>query len=144
MDVVLKVGDKIKILDLKTSTWGWSKAEKKKNGDQLRLYKKYFSKQYGVDEKDITVEYLIVKRKLYENMDFAIQRFQTYEPSNGKPSINKLEKKLSNFINEAFNMDGSHKEGVTFPATAGPKNCNCRWCPFAKNQELCPKEERIQ
>ena len=46
MDVVLKEGDKIKILDLKTSTWGWSKAEKKKNGDQLRLYKRYFSKQY--------------------------------------------------------------------------------------------------
>ena len=142
LDVVLKEGDRIKILDLKTSTWGWSKAEKKRNGDQLRLYKKYFAKQYDVKESDIDVEYLIVKRKLYENMDFPQKRFQVYKPAAGKPSINKLEKKVSGFINSVYNMDGTFKDGGEFPATPGLKNINCKWCPFVKNYELCPKESR--
>jgi len=142
LDVVLKEDDKIKILDLKTSTWGWSKNEKKKNGDQLRLYKKYFAKQYDVEEKDITVEYLIVKRKMYEDLDFPQKRFQVYEPANGKPSLNKMEKKLSGFISNVYNADGSYSESAEFPATPGEKNCNCKWCPFIKDYDLCPKELR--
>ena len=142
MDVVLKEGDKIRILDLKTSTWGWSKAEKKKNGDQLRLYKRYFSKQYDVPESDINVEYLIVKRKLYENMDFPMKRFQVYEPANGKPSLNKMSKKLDNFVDSVFNMDGTYKTDAEYPAITGEKNCNCRWCPFVKDYDTCPKEAR--
>jgi hypothetical protein len=144
LDVVLKVNDRIKILDLKTSTWGWGKGEKKKNGDQLRLYKKYFAKQYEIPESEIDVEYLIMKRKLYEDMDFAQKRFQVFKPAAGKPSINKLEKKVSGFINNVYNMDGSFKEDASFPATPGLKNCNCKWCPFAKNYEVCPKENRIR
>jgi len=143
LDVVLKEGDRIKILDLKTSTWGWSKGEKKKNGDQLRLYKKYFSKQYDVPESNIDVEYLILKRKLYENMDFPQKRFQLYKPSAGKPSLNKMEKKLTGFIENVYNMDGTFRDKAQFPATSGVKNASCKWCPFIKNYELCPKENRI-
>ena len=143
LDIVLKEGDRIKILDLKTSTWGWTKAEKKRNGDQLRLYKKYFSKQYDVPESEIDVEYLILKRKFYEGFDFPQKRFQVYKPAAGKPSLNKMEKKLTTFISEVYNMDGSFKDRTDFPANPGLKNINCKWCPFAKDYEACPKENRI-
>ena len=87
--------------------------------------------------------FLILKRKFYEGFDFPQKRFQLFKPSAGKPSLNKMEKKLTNFISNVYNMDGSLKDKAEFLATPGVKNSSCKWCPFIKNYELCPKENRI-
>tara|TARA_R100001082_G_scaffold46397_1_gene24739 strand:- start:430 stop:1356 length:927 start_codon:yes stop_codon:yes gene_type:complete len=139
MDLVLKEHDTIKIIDIKTSYMGWKDKKKKKEGNQLRLYKKYFAEQYGTDIKNIEVEYFIVKRKLYENCDFPQKRIQQYRPASGKPSINKVDKMLKEFVDNVFNEDGSYNKNGNFPAY---KN-DCTYCPFKKEHDLCPPKSRV-
>ena len=43
VDLVIKEDDRIKIIDIKTSMFGWKDEKKKNEGDQLRIYKKYFA-----------------------------------------------------------------------------------------------------
>ena len=143
LDIVMKEHDKIKIYDIKTSTRGWKAAQKSQNGDQLRLYKKFFAKQYNVDEKDIEVEYFICKRKLWENCDFPQKRIQVVRPSSGKPSLNKVMRELDSFISNAFTPEGKHNKESNYPATAGIKKANCKWCEYRDREDLCPKSERI-
>ena len=50
----------------------------KNKTDQLLLYKSFYSKQHDVPLDRIDVEYFIVKRKLYEGMDFPQRRVQTF------------------------------------------------------------------
>ena len=94
------VRDVIKIYDIKTSTMGWNKYMKadKNKTDQLLLYKQFYSKQFNHPMDRIEVEYFIVKRKLYENLDFPQKRVQKFTPANGKPSINQVVKRLDEFI----------------------------------------------
>ena len=139
LDVVMREHDKIKIWDIKTSTWGWKPNKKKLEGDQLRLYKRYFAKQYGYDENDIDVEYFIVKRKLYENAEFPQKRIQLFKPPNAKASHKKTEKSLESFVSNAFMEDGSYNINGDYPAY---KNA-CMYCPFKTNHELCPPKNRI-
>ena len=143
LDIVMKEHDKIKIYDIKTSTRGWKAAQKSQNGDQLRLYKKFFAKQYNVDEKDIEVEYFICKRKLWDNCDFPQKRIQVVRPAAGKPSLNKVMRELDSFISNAFTPAGKHNKESNYPATAGIKKANCKWCEYKDREDLCPKSERI-
>ena len=143
IDIVMKEHDRIKIYDIKTSTRGWRAAEKSKNGDQLRIYKRYFAKQYGVDEKDIDVEYFIVKRKLWENCDFPQNRVQQVRPAAGTPSLNKVDRELNSFIETAFTPEGKHNKEASYPAIGGNKYVNCKWCEYKDREDLCPKSERI-
>ena len=143
MDIVMKEHGKIKIYDIKTSTRGWKALQKSQNGDQLRLYKKFFSKQYNIDEKDIDVEYFIVKRKLWENCEFPQKRVQQVRPAAGKPSLNRVMRELNNFIDTGFTPEGKHNKESNYPAIAGNKHQNCRWCEYRDREDLCPKNERI-
>ena len=56
------------------------KADKNKT-NQLLLYKKFFSKQRDIPEDKIDIEYLILKRKLYENIQY---------PQNGYKCFHRL------------------------------------------------------
>ena len=136
LDIVIKdtISDTIKIYDIKTSTKGWSKWMKKDENktQQLLLYKQFYSKQYNVPVENIDVEYFIVKRKLWENVDFPQKRVQKFSPASGTVSMNKVAKKLSNFINEAFDGEGKHKNNMI----ATPSKKSCRFCEF-KNTEYC-------
>ena len=111
MDVVLHdtFRDRYKIIDIKTSTMGWNKWAKadKNKTDQLLLYKQFYSKQHDVPMDRIDVEYFIVKRKLYENTEFPQKRIQTFTPANGKPSINKVFRRLETFMSECYDKDGN-------------------------------------
>lgn len=150
MDVVIKEGDRIKIIDIKTATTGWNDFKKKQEGDQLRLYKRFFSKHFKrsfpelvIKEivKDVDVEYFILKRKIWEDSDFPQKRIQIYKPANGKPSLNKTEKAFNKFITEAFDDDGK-RIVKDYKAIKGPGGNNCRFCPFKADNDLCPKEGR--
>ena len=121
IDLIIKdtVRNRIKIIDIKTSTWGWNKYQKmdKNKTDQLLLYKSFYSKQHDVPMDRIDVEYFIVKRKLYENTDFPQKRIQTFTPANGKPSINKVLRRLEAFMTECYDEDGNIKDN-------GYEKCN--------------------
>ena len=75
-----------KIIDIKTSKSGWNDKTKKDELKQFQLilYKKFFSEIFGVDEKNIEIEYFIVKRQVWESEDFVIKRIQTFSPPSGK------------------------------------------------------------
>ncbi len=111
MDVVIhnKTTGRIKIIDIKTATMGWNKYMKadKNKTNQLLLYKYFFSKEKEISIDKIDVEYLILKRRLYENFDYPQKRIQTFSPASGKPSINKVMNRLQEFIDECFDEDGN-------------------------------------
>ena len=138
IDVVIKdtVRDVIKIYDIKTSTMGWNKwmkADKNKT-DQLLLYKQFYSKQFNHPMDRIEVEYFIVKRKLYENLDFPQKRVQKFAPANGKPSINQVVKRLDEFMSESFKSDGEYNTEHIYRKE--PSKKNCRFCDFNQT-EFC-------
>jgi hypothetical protein len=134
LDEVLNV---IKIYDIKTSTRGWNKWQKKDENktQQLLLYKQFYSKQYNHPIDKIEVEYFIVKRKLWEEAMFPQKRVQKFVPASGKPSMNKVGKKLSTFVESAFNEDGSY---TTNTLEATPSKKVCKWCEF-KGTQYCDK-----
>ena len=125
--------DRYKIIDIKTSTMGWNKWAKadKKKTDQLLLYKYFYSAQHDIPVDKIDVEYFIVKRKLYEKVDFPQRRVQTFSPASGKPSINKLMNNLNQFIDESF-IDGEYNLQHNYIKLPSIKNC--RFCEFNQTE----------
>ena len=140
IDVIIRdvLRDKHKIIDIKTSTMGWNKWQKadKNKTDQILLYKQFYGKQNNISLDKIDVEYFIVKRKLYEKVDFPQRRVQTFIPANGTPSINKVTNNLKLFIDECFSGK-EHNTSHTYNKL--PSKKNCRWCDFKDKPELCDK-----
>jgi hypothetical protein len=135
LDIVMyhEPTNRIKILDLKTSTRGWNDKQKKDEIKQFQLifYKKYFSQYFKFPEENIDVEFFIVKRKLYESEDFVIKRIQIFKPAAGKIKIKKAAEAMNKFIEDAFDENGYKK------IEHQPKiNDNCKWCSFYKTH-LC-------
>ena len=111
MDVVIhnKITGRVKIIDIKTSTMGWNKYMKadKNKTNQLLLYKYFMSEEREIPIDKIDVEYLILKRRLYENFDYPQKRIQTFSPASGKPSVNKVMSRLQEFMDECFDDKGN-------------------------------------
>ena len=141
MDVVIhnKKTGRVKIIDIKTSTMGWNKWQKadKNKTNQLLLYKKFFSKQRDISEDKIDIEYLILKRRLYENLQYPQKRLQVFTPANGKPSINKVMSRLNEFIDDCFDENGNHytKDYKKIVSTK-----NCKYCEFKGKVDLCDRK----
>ena len=135
MDVVLHdtFRDRYKIIDIKTSTMGWNKWAKadKNKTDQLLLYKYFYSAQHDIPVDKVDIEYFIVKRKLYENVDFPQRRVQTFTPANGTPSINKVMNNLNQFLDESF-IEGEYNVEHTY--IKQPSKKNCRFCEFNQTE----------
>ena len=135
LDVVLyhEPTNKFRIIDIKTSRQGWSKYQKSDQNKQLQLtaYKKFFSEQFNIPRENIEVEFFIVKRKTYDSEEYAVSRLQSFIPASGKVKMNKVEKTINKFIEEAFDKTG-HKDVDHQPT----ENDNCKWCPFLKTH-LC-------
>ena len=135
LDVVLyhEPTNKIKIIDIKTSRQGWSKKEKSDENKQFQLiaYKKYFSELYNIPIENIEIEFMIVKRKIFESDIYVIKRVQQFKPASGKVKLNKVTKSIESFIERAFDRNG-YKEVEHQPKLNG----NCKWCPFYKTH-LC-------
>ena len=148
LDIVVReiATGKMVIIDIKTSTSGWNKYAKadKVKASQLVLYKSYFAKQYGYDEDLIDIKYFIVKRKLIEGFMYPQKRVQEFVPASGKPTRKKLLQEIETFINAGFNQDGTYKVDGEFPAIAGSKKSNCKYCEFNDREDLCPKQDRIK
>lgn len=138
LDVVLyhEPTNTFKIIDIKTSTKGWNKYTKKDESKQFQLilYKYFFSKQYNIPIENIDIEFFIVRRKVYLEGDYPQKRIQTFTPASGKVKVNKANKNLDDFINSAFNLDGSYKDTTFKP---NPGKWNCTFCPFKDDKNLC-------
>ena len=102
---------------------------------QLLLYKYFYSEKYDVDMGDVDVEYFILKRKLWENVDFPQKRIQIFKPANGKVSINRVKGELFNFIEKVFDEQGNY---LTSDHDATPSKDSCRWCEFNQTKH-CDK-----
>tara|TARA_Y100001937_G_C6969128_1_gene262435 strand:- start:49 stop:666 length:618 start_codon:yes stop_codon:yes gene_type:complete len=113
LDVVMKdeISGKIKIIDIKTATMGWNKYQKADavKSDQLLLYKEYYAKKHNVPVDMIDIEFLIFKRKLWENTDFPQKRIQRHVPANGTPSMNKMRARFEEFLNACYDESGQVK-----------------------------------
>ena len=108
----------------------WMKADKTKT-DQLLLYKQFYGAENDIPLDKIDVEYFIVKRKLYEGLDFPQRRVQTFSPASGKPSINKVINNLNQFLDESF-IDGEYNMEHTY--IQRPSKNNCKWCEFNQTE----------
>jgi len=123
----------IKIIDIKTSRQGWNKKQKSDEQKQFQLiaYKKYFSEIYNIPLENVEVEFMIVKRKIFESEQFVIKRVQWFKPAAGKVKLNRVTKSIEEFIESVFDWKG-FKEVEHKPKL----NDNCKYCPFYKTH-LC-------
>jgi len=135
LDVVIrnKISGKITIIDLKTSTRSWTDYHKKNfyKKAQLLLYKQFYSEKFDVPLDKISVEFLILKRKIAKKTDFPISRLQRFEPANGKVSVNKTIKAFTEFREAIYDKSGNHKTDRNYNASPGSA---CKFCEFVKTE----------
>jgi len=140
LDLVLynEKTDSFYIYDIKTSTRGWTDKEKKDEIKPMQLiyYKEYFSRQFGVPQDKINVEFFIVKRKLWEQSEFVQKRVQQWVPPSGPMKTKKALAAISDFITTCFNQDGTLKETQK---EKKPSDTACRFCPFKDRPDLCDR-----
>jgi len=138
LDVVIydEANNKVKIIDIKTSTRGWKDKEKSDEikNMQLILYKKFFSEQFNFPVDNIDIEYFIVKRKINEESEYPDRRIQIHKPASGKIKIGQAEKKINSFIELAFSKTGTYN---TDKQPANPSKWNCSYCVFKNRKDLC-------
>lgn len=137
IDVVLyhKQTKTIYIYDFKTSRAGWYDFHKKdvKKTDQLLLYKKFYSDQFGVPVDNIHVTFVILKRKISQNSEYVIKHISKFEPSQGTVSLNRTMKRFEEFVS-IFDEDGSVD---TSKIKATPSESACKYCPFRNDPKQC-------
>lgn len=133
-----EVSDRWLLVDLKTSTSGWSKwaKEDEVKTSQLVLYKEYFAKQFDIDVEKIDIEYFILKRRVPKDADFASmqKRVQSFKPASGKAKRNKAVQGIHNFIEDAIGANNEFKDYK--PYITNPSKGNCMFCPAGRMQ-LC-------
>lgn len=131
IDLVVKNNytNRYRIIDFKTSTKGWSDYQKKdpvKNA-QILLYKKFYAELLSMSEDQIDVEFIILKRKINENVEYPPPRISKHVPANGKPSVNKAWASFKSFVDEVFDADGNHRRDIPYPKKPSKL---CDWCEF--------------
>lgn len=141
IDIVLynETVDKWYIIDLKTSTSGWSDYVKKDNTKiaQVLLYKEFFAKQFNIDIDKIEVVYYILKRKVPMEAEFASmqRRIQEFKPPSGKIKRGEAVAMMTKFVKETLDEAGNFFD-KDFQAT--PSESSCRFCVF-RNNPICPQ-----
>jgi len=131
LDVVIrnKINDNVKIIDLKTSTRSWTNYHKKNfyKTSQLILYKQKYSEKFGVPLDKISVEFLILKRKVPKKSDWPISRLQRFEPAHGSVTLNKVNKAFNEFRELIFDSKGNYRTDREYNASPGSA---CKFCEF--------------
>lgn len=139
IDIVMKERStgNIKIIDIKTSTRGWSKYEKEDftKCSQLVLYKSLYSRKYNIPLSKINVEFFILKRKLYEDCKYEQSRIQLFRPPSSQQDVIQVIQEFSKFVDSCFTSEGVHKENDKYPKIPGKNRKNCKYCPYLKNKK---------
>ena len=113
----------MKLYNMRKDDWITKLYYKQLNGDS-----KY---NRNMIEDKIDIEYFIVKRKLWEEALFPQKRVQKFVPASGKPSMNKVDRRLDIFLNEAFDDEGKYKVDTI---KALPSKKACRFCEFNQTE----------
>lgn len=126
-----------RIVDFKTSVKGWNSYAKKDKSktDQIVLYKAFFADQYDVPLDNISVEFIILKQKLYKNALYPQKRILSFVPSHGKISINNALRDFKDFVYQTYGTNGE----LILEQKAMPSKNACRFCPFRNSPEICNK-----
>jgi hypothetical protein len=136
VDLILKekATGKIKIYDFKTSGLGWNKYQQADPAkyEQILLYKAFYSKKFNVPLSSIEVEFFILKRKLYENVNFPQSHIQLFAPTHNAPAVATTLNSFSEFINECFTPTGEYNISGKYPKIPGKAKKNCKYCPHLK------------
>lgn len=136
VDLVLKDKEtgKYKIYDIKTSSNGWNKYQKEDPAkfSQILLYKAFYAKKFNVDLNHIEVEFFILKRKLYEAVDFPQSRIQIFEPMHNKQAIAATLSDFATFVTECFTLEGEYNVSGSYPKIPGKAKKNCKYCQHHK------------
>jgi len=134
-----EASDRWTIVDIKTSTSGWSKWAKTddKKIAQILLYKQFFSKQFNVPIEKIDVEYFIVKRRVPVDAEFAAmtKRVQEFKPAAGTRKTKQAVNLMEAFVDDTIGATG-YKDYKPYIAT--PSKSACKFCS-AKRMHLCDK-----
>jgi hypothetical protein len=139
LDIVLreKATGNIRIVDFKTSTNGWTSYQKEDftKTSQLVLYKALYSKKNNIPLPKIFVEFIILKRKLYENSKFVQSRLQLFKPSSYQSDVLQVIQEFGKFVDSCFTPEGLHKTDIVYPKIPGKGKKNCKYCPYLKNKK---------
>ena len=127
---------KITIYDLKTSRASWTQAQKSDpvKLNQILLYKKFISEKFNVPLEMVGTEFVILKRTISENSPYPIPRVSSFEPSNGKPSVNRAWGHIEAFLNECFDSEGNYRTDLI---KAKPNKDSCKYCIFNDKEVYC-------
>lgn len=137
LDLVLreKATGNIRIVDFKTSNSGWTTYQKEDftKTSQLVLYKALYSKKYNIPLNKIQVEFIILKRKLYENSNYEQSRMQIFKPTSFQTDVLQVIQEFGKFVDTCFTTEGIHKTDIQYPKIPGKNKKNCKYCPYLKN-----------
>jgi len=127
---------KITIYDLKTSRASWTQAQKSDpiKLNQILLYKKFISEKFNTPLEMIGTEFVILKRTISENSPYPIPRVSSFEPSNGKPSVNRAWSHIEAFLNECFDGEGNYRTDLI---KAKPGKDSCKYCVYNDKEVYC-------
>lgn len=148
IDLVLKErtsGD-IRIIDIKTSTSGWTNYNKEDFSkiSQLVLYKALYSKKYNIPLSKIAVEFFILKRKLYENATYEQSRIQIFKPPSHQEDVLQVIQEFGKFVDTCFTTEGDHKTDIKYPKNPGKNKKNCKYCAYSKNGKCDSRAELLE
>jgi len=137
IDIVLKEKGtgRYRIIDIKTSTQAWNQYQREDVSKiaQVLLYKAFYHRKYNVPIDMIDVEFLILKRKLYENMSFPQSRIQNFIPKNNQREVAKAVNLFGEFVAECFTKDGKYiDDPKVYLKNPGKGKKNCKYCPHKK------------
>ena len=102
--------------------------------NQILLYKKFIAEKFNTPLEMIGTEFLILKRTISENSPYPIPRVSPFEPSNGKPSVNRAWSHIEKFLNECFDSEGNYK---TDTIKANPGKSSCKYCVYNDKEVYC-------
>ena len=101
---------------------------------------KFIADKYNVDISMVDVEFIIIKRIVWDKGDWPVKWIQRFEPPSANVSINRIFKQVDLFIKEGFNEDGSYNTEATYEKLG--VNTKCKWCEFADKPEICDKGKK--
>ncbi|HOT89401.1 MAG TPA: PD-(D/E)XK nuclease family protein [Bacteroidales bacterium] len=137
LDLVLKekISGNIRIIDIKTATREWNNSMKEDftKTSQLVLYKAVYSKNNNIPLSKIHVEFIILKRKLYENVKYKQTHIQIFKPPAYQENVRQVIKEFREFVEYCFTKEGLHKVDARYPKQPGKNKTNCKWCQYKKN-----------
>jgi len=150
IDIVLKerLSGNIRIIDFKTSNSGWNNYQKEDftKTSQLVLYKALYSKKYNIPLSNITVEFFILKRKLYDEskVSYEQSRIQVFKPSSFQKDVLQVIQEFGKFVDTCFTTEGVHKTDINYPKNPGKNKKNCKYCPYLKNKKCDGRAEALE